>query len=1029
MSEHASPTAATGDPVTLETGLEAFRSSPEFHGPVEDLDGHNCNDHFAQIYERPAEKFEAAIPFVRHGLDQGEQIAYVVDQSTETEVRTALQDAGIDVEAALDSGALTFYTVDETYLQNGSFDPDEMIQFYADAAAEATEDFEALRLVAEMSWMEADDTTVEQLMKYESKINDLFDTEDVLAICQYDRDLFTPEVINNIVRTHPHLIYDGAACHNFYYTPPEELFGEDDLARENERMLRTLHDRTEAKTELKQRDRFLQNLYHISAESTSFEEKLDALFDLGREQFGLDIGGIAKIDPKTDYFEVEAVSGDHDHLVAGAQYPLSETYCRLATDNSETVAVTDPVDARFEGQLCYDQFEVQTYLGTHVAVDGEMDRTFWFLSTEPRETPVSDEEHTFVDLMGQWVGYELERRERERELRERTEHLRALVETTPECIKTVAPDGTLLQMNSAGLEMVEAPEEAAVTGECIYDLIAPEDRERFREFNERVCNGEREILEFDIIGLDGTRRHMESHAAPLERPDGETVHVALTRDVTEQKKREAELRQTKTRFETVFEQSNDAILLVDPDADAFVDVNPAAAEMLRYTRDELSSLRPSDTHPDELEQFHAFLEEVLETGSAWSEELHCRTKDGQDLSTEVSASAITLDGRDLVLANVRHIEERKKHERYQRELYDIVADLQASFDEKLDSLLELGRERFGLENAYFNEVGDDAVEVVDAIGPHDLIEPGESARLDGTYCEKLLASSGQLAVSDAAEIGWTDDRAYETYGLDTYLATTVRVSTDVHGLLCFSSEAPRGNPFTKAERAFLDLMGQCVSYELERNHREAQLEQKNDRLESFASMLAHELRNPTMIGQMYCHELPEDAAPEAVGYITESLDRIEDMIDVLLLLTRGREAVDECTPVDPADVAREAWETVETLDATLDVDLDRTIRIDETYVRHLFRNLLENAVEHGGGDVTVTVGDLDDGFYVADDGVGIPPEDRNTVFDEGYTTAADNGGTGLGLAFVQKLAEVYDWDVTVTESEAGGARFEFRNVT
>ena len=110
----------------------------------------------------------------------------------------------------------------------------------------------------------------------------------------------------------------------------------------------------------------------------------------------------------------------------------------------------------------------------------------------------------------------------------------------------------------------------------------------------------------------------------------------------------------------------------------------------------------------------------------------------------------------------------------------------------------------------------------------------------------------------------------------------------------------------------------------------------------------------------------------------------------------------------------------------------------------------EDAVEHGGADVTVRVGTLTDGggavageganaedgtaaegvtgFYVADDGDGIPPDDREAVFEAGFTTAADNGGTGLGLAFVEELADVYGWSVDATESEAGGARFEFANV-
>ena len=215
----------------------------------------------------------------------------------------------------------------------------------------------------------------------------------------------------------------------------------------------------------------------------------------------------------------------------------------------------------------------------------------------------------------------------------------------------------------------------------------------------------------------------------------------------------------------------------------------------------------------------------------------------------------------------------------------------------------------------------------------------------------------------------------------------------------------------------------------DRNERERELEQQNRRLESFASMLAHELRNPVNIGQIYSQQLPTDTDPEVVEYITEAFDRIEDMIDVILVLARGREAVGGSNSIRLAEVAREAWEDVNGPDATLEVDLGATIQADETYVRHLFGNLFKNAVQHGGADVTVTVGEVSTGFYVADDGSGIPAADQDTVFEAGYTTAGGRGGSGLGLAFVRELAEVYEWTCSVTESSTGGARFEFTDVT
>ena len=205
--------------------------------------------------------------------------------------------------------------------------------------------------------------------------------------------------------------------------------------------------------------------------------------------------------------------------------------------------------------------------------------------------------------------------------------------------------------------------------------------------------------------------------------------------------------------------------------------------------------------------------------------------------------------------------------------------------------------------------------------------------------------------------------------------------------------------------------------------------EREQRLESFASMLAHELRNPVNIGQIYSRQLPTDAAPEAIEHVADAFDRIDDMINVMLVLTRGRDAVPEGTVVQLSDVVRTAWDRIEAPEAALRVLSDAEIRADETYLQHLFQNLFENAVEHGGADVTITVGDLSTGFYVEDDGIGIPPAERESVFEAGFTTTSGQGGTGLGLAFVRELADAYEWTYAVAESDAGGARFEFTDVT
>jgi signal transduction histidine kinase len=224
------------------------------------------------------------------------------------------------------------------------------------------------------------------------------------------------------------------------------------------------------------------------------------------------------------------------------------------------------------------------------------------------------------------------------------------------------------------------------------------------------------------------------------------------------------------------------------------------------------------------------------------------------------------------------------------------------------------------------------------------------------------------------------------------------------------------------------------------------LEAQNDRLEQFTGMVSHDLRNPLNVAQgnsEIIHELL-DAAKTDDGYeplsnetidtvvtsaetLSNTLDRMERLIDDLLVLARQGQAIDSREVVSLAAIVENCWEMVDHKNAALVVEDDLTFAVDPDRLQQLFENLFRNAVEHGDGDVTIRIGKLDgEGFYVEDDGPGIPEDKREVVFDSGFTTNRD--GTGFGLAIVKEIVEAHGWTVAVTDSDEGGARFEVTSI-
>jgi PAS domain S-box-containing protein len=213
-----------------------------------------------------------------------------------------------------------------------------------------------------------------------------------------------------------------------------------------------------------------------------------------------------------------------------------------------------------------------------------------------------------------------------------------------------------------------------------------------------------------------------------------------------------------------------------------------------------------------------------------------------------------------------------------------------------------------------------------------------------------------------------------------------------------------------------------------------QLEHQNERLDRFAGIVSHDLRNPLNVAKGHAGLLgdqidtADDSAldTDSMDQVIDSLDRMEAIIGDALTLARQGKAITETEPVELGALIESSWSNVDTAQAAIEHPRDVVINADPGRLRNVFENLFRNSVEHGRTDVSITVGLLDDGFFLEDDGSGIPEDRQDQVFEEGFTTSED--GTGFGLAIVHDVVRAHGWDITATTGERGGARFEVTGV-
>ncbi|WP_277553182.1 sensor histidine kinase [Halobaculum limi] len=303
---------------------------------------------------------------------------------------------------------------------------------------------------------------------------------------------------------------------------------------------------------------------------------------------------------------------------------------------------------------------------------------------------------------------------------------------------------------------------------------------------------------------------------------------------------------------------------------------------------------------------------------------------------------------------------------------------------------------------------DDAADEVTDIAP--LLT---QVREDGVVRFSRASGSSYDAPTDL-RVGGVD--------VESLLAVPIVRDWELWGALVFAGPQPR-EQWHDQEVVLVRSLADMIANSLARVERERRLAAQNERLEQFASVVSHDLRNPLNV-VMGSLELAEETG-EAAHFerARRATDRMDGIIDNVLGLARAGQDIGETASVRVGRVARDAWDTVDTGTASLSVDGPGVVDADETRLSDALSNLFRNAVEHGGEDVTVTVADRPDGsgFYVADDGGGLPG-DAEMLFERGTTGEDDN--TGIGLSIVEQVVEAHGWSVEAGESSTGGARFD-----
>lgn len=346
------------------------------------------------------------------------------------------------------------------------------------------------------------------------------------------------------------------------------------------------------------------------------------------------------------------------------------------------------------------------------------------------------------------------------------------------------------------------------------------------------------------VELDGETRFFDVTVNQMGVGAERVGVVASVRDITEriERKRDLELK------ERAMDEANVGIQITDPtqEDNPLIYVNDGFERMTGYTRADALGRNPRFLQGEEGDSEEvAQLREAIRTEEPISLELQNERNDGELFWSRLSVTPVTDESGAVknYIGIQQDVTDRKKRERrtearneFLKRIYEVTTDPDLTFERKITDLLEAGREHLDLPYGFLTQIerddeqGTGSRTIVEALGSHELLQPGESAPLEQSYCRETMEQGGIMALTRATEAGLSEDSAFETFGLETYIASEVVAGDDPYGTLCFASDTARDRPFDEFERSVIQLAGRWAGYEIDRQNTREALQEERERL-------------------------------------------------------------------------------------------------------------------------------------------------------------------------------------------------------